>query len=91
MTSINQLPKHIQNLINEFNCEHRESLAPSLACIQEHRKCLYCNFIIHGVKTIYPGIRFFCGAFCQDEWDHERRIEEYANRHITPVNTAWIL
>jgi hypothetical protein len=86
---IDKLPKHLQNLISEFNSDHRAALAPSLMCIEEHRNCVYCNVIVRGVKTIYPGVRFFCDSFCRDEWDYERELEEYAHRMVTPLVATW--
>lgn len=76
---IHLLPKHIQNLIGEFNCEHRACLAPSLTYIQEHRKCVYCDCVIHGVNIIYPGVRFFCDTMCSEQWEYECSVEKYAN------------
>lgn len=73
------LPKHLQNLIGEFNCDHRALLAPSLVYIQEHRKCVYCDCVIRGVNAIFPGVRFFCDTMCHDTWNYERSVEEYVN------------
>jgi hypothetical protein len=88
---IQLLPKHIQNLIAEFNCDHRASIAPSLTYIQEHRNCVYCDCVVRGVDTIYFGVRFFCDTMCRDQWEYERSVDEYADecRDLNPDIYDW--
>ncbi len=90
---INQLPKHLQNLIAEFNCDHRAALATSLLCIQSHRKCVFCDGIVRGVKTIFPNVRFFCDTVCRDAWDYERSVEQYEAecRATNPDLDEWMI
>ena len=88
-----KLPKHLQNIIAEFNCDHRAALASSLLCIQEHRKCVYCDGIVRSIKTIYPGVRFFCDTMCRDSWDYERSVDQYVDecRTANPDLDEWMI
>ena len=90
---IEALPKHLHNLIAEFNCDHREALASSLTCIQEHRNCVYCDCIVRGVQTIYPNVRFFCDTMCRDAWDYERSVQQYEEecRAANPDLDMWMV
>jgi hypothetical protein len=88
-----KLPKHLQNLISQFNCDHRAALAPSLMRIQEHRKCAFCDCVIRGVETIYPNVRFFCDTMCRDSWDYELSVQQYEDecRANNPDLDMWMI
>lgn len=91
LNRIDILPKHLQNLICEFNCDHRTLFAPSLVYIQEHRKCAYCECVIRGINTIFPGVRFFCDNMCRDQLDYERSVDDYVNQclELNPDLYKW--
>lgn len=66
------LPKAIEDLIYEYNPEHRELMKPVLLDILSAPfKCMCCCEPIH--KNKYRDIGFdFCSIYCYDVVDNER-------------------
>jgi hypothetical protein len=68
MKRISQLPEDIQNLIYEYNVEHREKMKWALKDILENIKCENCNKRI--LKLIYSERNMnmtCCSVECVDD------------------------
>lgn len=56
-------PKEIENLIYEFNAEHREMMKPVLTDILSVKKCMCCEGGICNPIYISRGF-YFCSVSC---------------------------
>ena len=74
------LPRVIEDMIYEFNADHRECMKPILLSILSDDSCLYrcmyCYEPIHKNKYRILGFKF-CSVSCYDVVDEERPDHYY--------------
>jgi hypothetical protein len=56
-------PKEIENLIYEFNVDHREMMKPVLTDILSVKKCMCCEGAIRNANYLSRGF-YFCSVSC---------------------------
>ena len=62
------LPKEIQDLVYEFNCEHRKLFIKVLSQLMEFTHCTYCNGNI-GLNIVHK-INYCSNDCLHYDWDN---------------------
>jgi len=74
--NIKLLPRVLQDLIGEFNVEHRPKMKLVLEELMEYYTCMNCSSDFYDkryTKTILSNKFVFCSKWCMDEMEHHIR------------------
>lgn len=81
--NVNLLPKVLQDLIGEFNVEHRPKMRVVLYQLLEYhlrnKYCMNCDYNyaqIQYTTNIFNETYIFCSGWCQ--WDLEYELRKYS-------------
>jgi hypothetical protein len=74
--NIKLLPRVLQDLIGEFNVEHRPKMKLVLEELMEYYTCMNCSSDFYDkryTKTILSNKFVFCSEWCMDDMEHHIR------------------
>jgi hypothetical protein len=81
--NINLLPRVLQDLIGEFNVDHRPKMKLVLEQLMESYTCMNCSSDFcdkRYTKIILSNKFIFCSEWCMDELEHHIR-RDYRENH----------